>query len=106
MMYSRAGSTLGSSGFEHVFVGELKSGAVSGFHNWVYFYHEELEGDLNYMGWSKTVDLGDKVSLKRSPLERYCKVVSRRAKHKWYVSFLKRCELLLVDIYEMQTWNK
>ncbi|XP_042873740.1 poly(U)-specific endoribonuclease-like [Penaeus japonicus] len=60
MMYSRAGSTLGSSGFEHVFVGELKSGDVSGFHNWVYFYHEELEGDLNYMGWSKTVDLGDK----------------------------------------------
>ncbi|XP_037778838.1 poly(U)-specific endoribonuclease-like isoform X1 [Penaeus monodon] len=60
MMYTRSGSTLGSSGFEHVFVGELKNGAVSGFHNWVSFYQEELAGNLNYMGWSKTVDLGDK----------------------------------------------
>ncbi|KAK7078744.1 hypothetical protein SK128_001848 [Halocaridina rubra] len=57
--YSRSGGTLGSSGFEHVLVGELKGG-VSGFHNWVYFYHEEKNGNLNYEGYNKVVDLGDK----------------------------------------------
>ncbi|KAK3886789.1 hypothetical protein Pcinc_009070 [Petrolisthes cinctipes] len=57
-MYTRSGSIVGSSGFEHVFMGELKNGAVSGFHNWVSFQKEEAEGDLNYEGYEKIVDLG------------------------------------------------
>ncbi|XP_071517788.1 uridylate-specific endoribonuclease C-like [Panulirus ornatus] len=68
-MYPRSGNIVGSSGFEHVFVGELKNGKVSGFHNWVRFYTEEDKGTLNYMGWSKVVDLGDKGEINMNHFE-------------------------------------
>ena len=42
-----------SSGFEHVFVGEVKNGEVSGFHNWIAFYMEEKKGALDYRGYIK-----------------------------------------------------
>ena len=37
-----------SSGFEHVMVGELDGSSVSGFHNWVEFYVQERDGDLQF----------------------------------------------------------
>mmetsp|Transcript_20566 Transcript_20566/g.23292 ORF Transcript_20566/g.23292 Transcript_20566/m.23292 type:complete len:483 (+) Transcript_20566:139-1587(+) len=42
-----------SSGFEHVFVGEIKNGKVSGFHNWIYFYLQERKGNVDYKGYIK-----------------------------------------------------
>ncbi|XP_011669786.2 poly(U)-specific endoribonuclease isoform X1 [Strongylocentrotus purpuratus] len=51
--YSRKQSdqNFGSSGFEHVFLGETRSSGVTGFHNWLQFYFQEKAGDLEYYGY-------------------------------------------------------
>jgi len=59
-IYSRGMRIKGSSGFEHVFLGEKKQGSVQGFHNWVYFYHLEKSNQVNYLGHWENVDLGGK----------------------------------------------
>ncbi|MCI4379127.1 hypothetical protein PGIGA_G00224350 [Pangasianodon gigas] len=44
-----------SSGFEHVFVGETKSGSdIMGLHNWVQFYLQEKQNLLDYKGYKAT----------------------------------------------------
>jgi len=57
-VYSRGMRIKGSSGFEHVFLGEKKAGKVQGFHNWVYFYFLEKQNQVNYLGHWENVDLG------------------------------------------------
>jgi len=44
-------SDLDSSGFEHVFVGEIKEDQVVGFHNWITFYLQEKKGLIDYHGY-------------------------------------------------------
>ncbi|KAM6188904.1 uridylate-specific endoribonuclease C-like [Sarcoramphus papa] len=52
-LYSRSGGkALDSSGFEHVFHGEIKKGKVSGCHSWVQLYALERSGRLNYLSYS------------------------------------------------------
>ncbi|KAK6311238.1 hypothetical protein J4Q44_G00192930 [Coregonus suidteri] len=41
-----------SCGFEHVFVGETKYGKeITGFHNWVQFYLQEKQNNVDYKGY-------------------------------------------------------
>ncbi|XP_039790741.1 poly(U)-specific endoribonuclease-B-like isoform X2 [Panicum virgatum] len=52
----RGGCSSSSSAFEHVFVGEIKGqkqaeNEVSGFHNWIQFYLEESNGNVDYKGY-------------------------------------------------------
>lgn len=51
-LYNRSrGGRDDSSGFEHVFVGEVKDGEISGFHNWIQFYLQEKKGAVDYRGY-------------------------------------------------------
>ncbi|KAG2447987.1 hypothetical protein HYH02_007016 [Chlamydomonas schloesseri] len=49
--YRRDGAGNDSCGFEHVFVGESKGEAITGFHNWIQFYIEEGRGHVDYLGY-------------------------------------------------------
>jgi len=62
-LYSRPASNpnRGSSGFEHVFLGELNNG-VTGFHNWLYYDREEPT-NLTYTSCTKYADYGPKGGL-------------------------------------------
>lgn len=59
-VYSRGQRKMGSSAFEHIFVGEIKREEISGLHNWLFFAHEEEKKRLNYLGWMRVVDFGGK----------------------------------------------
>lgn len=60
-LYSRGGGHVGSSGFEHVFMNEIKNNEISGLHNWIYFYDQENYGqnNLDYKGYLKSLHLGN-----------------------------------------------
>lgn len=62
-MYSRSRGGIGSSGFEHVFMNEMKHGSPIGMHNWIYYYyHENKRGklhDVDYKGYMQTLELGN-----------------------------------------------
>lgn len=45
-VYTRGGGIRGSSGFEHVFLHEVKNHEISGLHNWIYYH--ELEQTPNH----------------------------------------------------------
>ena len=60
-LYQRNPGTQGSSGFEHVFLGEFKNG-VSGLHNWVRYQTEEAKGNINFLGYTRVAPIGKVIS--------------------------------------------
>lgn len=60
-MYSRGQGKIGSSGFEHVFLAEIKNFDISGLHNWLYFHDAEAKNEANYLGYLKKIELKNNV---------------------------------------------
>ncbi|XP_077997385.1 uridylate-specific endoribonuclease C-like [Glandiceps talaboti] len=54
-LYTRSSGPLDSSGFEHVFVGEVKNNAV-GSQNWIQLYLEERNNLADYHGYTHVTD--------------------------------------------------
>lgn len=63
-LFSRGKGKIGSTGFEHIFMAETKqvdSGIeVLGLHNWIFFNAEEIKNHIDYLGYIKKIDLGNK----------------------------------------------
>ncbi|XP_055837450.1 endoribonuclease CG2145-like [Episyrphus balteatus] len=59
-LYNRGQGAVGSSGFEHVFLGEISKGKIIGLHNWVFFGEQEKTGRLDYKGYINYLKLGTK----------------------------------------------
>ena len=57
---TRSNGVEGSCAFEHVFLCEESGGAVKGFHNWLFFLEQEKKGEVNYYGFDKALELGDR----------------------------------------------
>ncbi|KAM5181999.1 uridylate-specific endoribonuclease C-like isoform 2-T2 [Mantella aurantiaca] len=51
-LYMRKNGSLDSSGFEHVFHGEIHKRKISGLHSWVQLYLLEKAGEINYLSYS------------------------------------------------------
>lgn len=60
-LYSRGNGKVGSCGFEHVFMNEIKNNEISGLHNWIYFSEQESNSqhNLDYKGYLKSLHLGN-----------------------------------------------
>lgn len=63
-MYPRTRrGNIGSSGFEHVFLNELKRDSPIGLHNWIYYYYKEnrtgTEHDVDYKGYINNLYMAD-----------------------------------------------
>ena len=48
-----------------MFIGDIKNGAVSGFHNWFHCYMLEKAGELNYLGYWETAEFGPDMEVKK-----------------------------------------
>lgn len=51
-----------SSGFQHVFMAEIKKDTVQGLHNWLYYLRQQNKGTINYIGYMKFFDFKGYVS--------------------------------------------
>ncbi|KAL2711465.1 leucine-rich repeat-containing protein 9-like [Vespula squamosa] len=63
-LYSRIKGSIGSSGFEHVFLVEKKKDdTIVGLHNWIFFAKQESLNNLNYLGYGRKVLFDNKAAL-------------------------------------------
>lgn len=58
-MYQRSRGIVGSSGIEHVFIGEYNYKGIDGLHSWIRYALLEKDQYMNYLGYIRLINLGE-----------------------------------------------
>ncbi|XP_017878871.1 poly(U)-specific endoribonuclease homolog, partial [Ceratina calcarata] len=102
-LYSRSKGINGSSGFEHVFIGERKPRkGVVGLHNWIYFSYGESINNINYYGFSCNKEFDEKAVI----LETYFTYIRKRKMSTIFVGTTPELEIALYTLCFFARPNK
>ncbi|XP_043257992.1 poly(U)-specific endoribonuclease homolog [Colletes gigas] len=93
--YSRSKGINGSSGFEHVFVGERKPcKGFMGLHNWISFFFGELSSKINYLGFSRKMEFAGGVAI----VETYFTYNGKRKMSTMFIGTMPELEIALYTL--------
>ncbi|XP_076625919.1 endoribonuclease Arlr [Colletes latitarsis] len=93
--YSRSKGINGSSGFEHVFIGERKPRkGFMGLHNWISFFFGELSNKINYFGFSRNKEFTGGVAI----VETYFTYNGKRKMSTMFIGTMPELEIALYTL--------
>ncbi|XP_017752448.1 PREDICTED: poly(U)-specific endoribonuclease homolog [Eufriesea mexicana] len=102
-LYSRTKNVNGTSGFEHVFVGESKPRkGMIGLHNWISFSYGELSNKINYFGFGHNKEFVHKAVI----LETYFTYNGKRKMSTMFIGTTPELEIALYTLCFFTRPNK
>ncbi|XP_011501208.1 PREDICTED: poly(U)-specific endoribonuclease homolog [Ceratosolen solmsi marchali] len=103
-LYSRSNHTsLGSSGFEHVFlVEQRKDRRIIGLHNWIFFAIEESNEKVNYLGYINNKRIDNKAVV----AELYFNYLNKTKSSSMFIGTLPEFDIALYTICFFTRPNK
>ncbi|KOC69533.1 Poly(U)-specific endoribonuclease like protein [Habropoda laboriosa] len=102
-LYSRTKGINGTSGFEHVFIGERKPRkGIIGLHNWISFFFGELSNKINYYGFSRNKEFVNKAVI----LDTYFTYFGKRKRSTMFIGTSPELEIAIYTLCFFTRPNK